>query len=63
MVSAQVIGNHNAVTIANASGLFESNTYKPLIANNTLRSIILLSDGLKSFRLNCAVGIEYLVKH
>ena len=63
MVSAQVIGNHNAVTIANASGLFESSNYKPLIGNNTLRSIILLSDGFRSFRLNCAIGIQYLVKH
>jgi fumarate hydratase class II len=68
MVACQVIGNHNAVTIANAAGLFESNTYKPLIANNTLRSIRLLSDGLRSFRLNCAVGINYIdgankVKH
>jgi fumarate hydratase class II len=63
MVSAQVIGNHNAVTIANAAGLFESSAYKPLIANNTLRSIILLSDGFRSFRQNCAVGIEYIAKH
>jgi fumarate hydratase class II len=60
MVASQVIGNHNAVSIANAAALFESNHFKPLIANNTLRSIILLSDGLKSFRTNCAVGIELI---
>jgi fumarate hydratase class II len=58
MVSAQVIGNHQAVTIANASALFESNTFKPLIANNLLRSARLISDGLRSFRLNCVVGIN-----
>jgi fumarate hydratase class II len=65
MVCSQVIGNHTAVSIANAAGLFESNTYKPLIANNTLRSVRLLSDGFKSFRLNCAVGIGYIdpIKH
>lgn len=58
MVSSQVIGNHTAITIANSSALFESNTFKPLIANNLLRSVRLLSDGLRSFRTNCAVGIE-----
>lgn len=60
MVASQVIGNHNAVTIANASALFESNSFKPLIGNNTLRSVKLLSDGIRSFRLNCAVGIEII---
>lgn len=60
MVAAQVIGNHTTVTIANAAALFESNSFKPLIANNTLRSIILLNDGIKSFRLNCAVGIDFI---
>jgi fumarate hydratase class II len=58
MVASQVIGNHTAVTLANSSALFESNCFKPLIANNVLRSLRLLSDGLKSFRTNCAVGIE-----
>jgi fumarate hydratase class II len=57
MAASQVIGNHTAVSIANSSALFESNNFKPLIANNTLRSIRLLSDGFKSFRTNCAVGI------
>ena len=60
MLSAQVLGNHVAVSIANSSALFESNNFKPLIANNTLRSLRLLTDGLKSFRTNCAVGIQLL---
>lgn len=60
MVAGQVIGNHTAVTVANASALFESNSFKPLIGNNTLRSVKLLSDGIRSFRLNCAVGIEII---
>lgn len=58
MVSAQVIGNHNAITLANANTLFESNNFKPLIANNLLRSLRILADGIRSFKLNCAVGIE-----
>ena len=60
MLSAQVLGNHVAVSISNSSALFESNNFKPLIANNTLRSLRLLTDGLKSFRMNCAVGIQLL---
>lgn len=62
MVAAQVIGNHTSVTIANSSNLFESSSFKPLIGNNVLRSARLLSDGLKSFRLNCVVGIEVIDK-
>ena len=62
MVSSQVIGDHTAVTIANSSSLFESNSFKPLISNNVLRSARLLSDGLRSFRTNCAVGIELNLK-
>ena len=62
MVASQVIGNHTAVTIANSSALFESNCFKPLIANNVLRSVRLISDGLRSFRTNCAVGIELNLK-
>ena len=37
--------------------MFESNNFKPVICNNILRSLRLLSDGLKSYRNNCAVGI------
>lgn len=62
MVASQVIGNHNAITIANSLALFESNSFKPLIANNTLRNLTLLIDSLKSFRLNCAVGMSYIEK-
>lgn len=60
MVAAQVMGDHVAVTFGNGASLFESSAFKPLIANNVLRSVKLLSDGFKSFRLNCAVGIELI---
>jgi fumarate hydratase class II len=60
MVAAQVMGCHQSILIANSSSLFESNTFKPLIANNVLRSTRLLSDGIKSFRLNCAKGIDII---
>ncbi len=44
MVAAQVIGNDSAITIAGQSGNFELNVMLPLIANNLLNSIELLSN-------------------
>ncbi len=58
MLSAQVMGNDVAVSIGGASGNFELNVYKPLIIQNFLQSSRLLADGMRSFRLHCAVGIE-----
>ena len=58
MVCAQVMGNDVAVGIAGASGQFELNVYKPLIAHNLLGSVRLLADGCRSFAEHCAAGIE-----
>ncbi len=58
MVAAQVFGNDLAVSYGAASGNFELNVYKPLIAHNVLQSIRLLADGMASFDANCARGIE-----
>ncbi|KAF5377630.1 hypothetical protein D9615_005292 [Tricholomella constricta] len=58
MVSAQVIGNQTAISVAGASGQFELNVFKPVIAQNVLRSIRLLADGARSFTKNCVVGIQ-----
>ncbi len=58
MVAAQVMGNHVTVTIAGASGHFELNVFKPVIAYNVLQSIRLLADAARSFTDNCVVGIE-----
>lgn len=44
MVSAQVIGNDSAITIAGQSGNFELNVMLPLIAKNLLDSINALSN-------------------
>jgi fumarate hydratase class II len=43
MVAAQVIGNHQAVTIGGMQGHFELNVFMPLIGANVLRSIHLLA--------------------
>ncbi|XP_055326606.1 fumarate hydratase, mitochondrial-like isoform X1 [Sitodiplosis mosellana] len=58
MLSAQVMGNHVAVTIGGANGHFELNVFKPLIVSNVLRSIRLIADGSKNFTSNCVSGIE-----
>jgi len=49
MVCAQVMGNDVAVNIGAASGNFELNVFKPLIAHNVLQSLRLLADAMASF--------------
>ena len=58
MLCAQVFGNDVAVNIGGASGNFELNVFRPMIAHNVLQSIRLLADGAQSFNDHCAVGIE-----
>jgi fumarate hydratase class II len=57
MIAAQVFGNDVAVNIGGASGNFELNVYKPLIAHNVLQSLRLLTDGVRSFDQHCVQGI------
>jgi fumarate hydratase class II len=58
MVCALVLGNDVAIGIAGASGNFELNVYKPLIAYAAQQSIRLLADATASFDEHCARGIE-----
>ncbi len=58
MLCCQVMGNDVAIGIGGASGHFELNVYKPLIAHNLLQSIRLLADGMASFDAFCVRGIE-----
>jgi len=58
MLCCQVFGNDVAVNIGGASGNFELNVFRPMIAHNFLQSVRLLADGMNSFNDNCAVGIE-----
>lgn len=58
MVAAQVIGNHQAVTVGAMQGHLELNVFKPMIGANVLRSIDLLSIGMESFTLRCVNGLE-----
>ena len=57
MVCTQVIGNDVTITMAGASGNFELNVYRPVIAHNILESIKLLSDSSNSFGENTVDGI------
>jgi fumarate hydratase class II len=58
MLCAQVMGNDVAISIGGASGNFELNVFKPLIAHNFLQSVRLLADGMGSFETHCVQGIE-----
>ena len=57
MLCAQVFGNDVAINFAGASGNFELNVFRPMIAHNFLQSLRLLADGMRSFNDHCAVGI------
>lgn len=58
MVAAQVMGNDVAISIGGATGHYELNVFKPLIAANFLQSARLLGDVCVSFNDHCAAGIE-----
>ena len=58
MLCVQVMANDVAIGIGGASGNFELNVFKPLIAHNFLQSVRLLADGMTSFELHCVRGIE-----
>lgn len=52
-VSIQVMANDSAISIAAASGQFELNAFLPLIADNLLNSLELLTNGVRIFREKC----------
>ncbi|MCU0420662.1 MAG: class II fumarate hydratase [Cyclobacteriaceae bacterium] len=58
MVCAQVIGNDVAISIGGATGHFELNVFKPMMAANVLQSARLIGDACVSFNEKCANGIE-----
>ena len=58
MLCCQVFGNDVAINFGGASGNFELNVFRPMIAHNFLQSARLLADGMASFNAHCAMGIE-----
>ena len=58
MIAAQVMGNDVAVSVGGATGQFELNVFKPMIAYNFLHSARLIGEGCASFAERCVAGIE-----
>ncbi|MEO6422735.1 MAG: class II fumarate hydratase, partial [Candidatus Nitrotoga sp.] len=58
MLCCQIFGNDVAINIGGASGNFELNVFKPLIAHNFQQSVRLLADGMSSFESHCVYGIQ-----
>ena len=56
MLCCQVFGNDVAINFGGASGNFELNVFRPMIAHNFLQSVRLLADGMRSFNDHCARG-------
>src|SRR5438552_232345 len=57
-VSAQVIGNDTAITVAGMQGQLELNVRVPLIARNLLSSLQLLSAAARVLAEKCVAGIK-----
>ena len=57
MVAVQVFGNDTAISFAASQGNFELNVFMPVLIYNFLQSTRLLTDVMKSFRMNCVCGI------
>jgi fumarate hydratase class II len=50
MIAVQVMANDMAVGIGGASGYLEMNVYKPLMIQNIMHSITIMTDGCTNFR-------------
>ncbi|MBO6016556.1 MAG: class II fumarate hydratase [Oscillospiraceae bacterium] len=57
MVAVQILGNDAAVAFAASQGNFELNVFLPVLGYNFLQSVRLLSESVRAFTKNCAVGI------
>ncbi|MEH7072456.1 class II fumarate hydratase [Neobacillus drentensis] len=58
MITCQVYGNDTAIAFAASQGNFELNVFKPVIIQNFIQSVQLLTDGIRSFNKNCAMGLQ-----
>ena len=57
MVCMQVFGHDVTINFAGASGNFELNVCRPVLAHNALSSVRLLTDAMLSFDRHCVAGI------
>ena len=63
MACVQVMGMHNAITMAGSQGHFELNAFKPVIGFNIVETIKLLSSGTDNFNDKCLKGIKPNLKN
>ena len=57
MVCMQVFGHDVTINFAGASGNFELNVCRPVLAYDALSSVRLLTDAMLSFNRHCVTGI------
>lgn len=57
-IAYQIMGNDLTITMATQSGQLELNAFYPIIMLNLYQSITILTNGVKTFIENCAIGIE-----
>ncbi len=58
MVAVQVMANDVAVGLSASQGNFQLNVFMPVLIDNFLRSVRLLSDAMASFTTHCVAGIR-----
>ncbi len=58
MVAVQVMANDVAVGMSASQGNFELNVFMPVLADNFLRSVRLLSEAMASFDTHCVSGLR-----
>nr|WP_249202154.1 MULTISPECIES: class II fumarate hydratase [Gluconobacter] len=62
MIAIQVIGDDTSVAFAGSQGNFELNAMRPIVINNVLHAIRILSDGCQKFRQYSVEGTELNLK-
>jgi len=62
MVATHVFGNDTSLGMAASGGNFELNVYMPLIFYNLYESVVLISDGMDSFRTHLLKGLKANIK-
>jgi aspartate ammonia-lyase len=58
MICYQVIGNDTAIMMGAQAGQLELNVMMPVIIHNTLQSLTILANGIRTFTTRCVEGIE-----
>ncbi len=63
MICVHVMGNDQALSVAGSRGNFELNVFKPMMIHNFLDSLVLLSDGMRTFDDYFVQGLKANERH